>query len=270
MICFPNAKINLGLYVVEKRPDGYHNLETIFYPIPVKDALEVVTAERDSFTQTGIPIEGDPSTNLVMKALSLLRRHGFPIPPVEIHLHKNIPFGAGLGGGSADAACMLTLLNDLFALRIPLVRLEELAGELGADCPFFIQNRPLFATGIGNIFTPIELSLSGYRLCLVKPPVAVPTATAYSMVTPARPAVSLPEIVKRPVAEWRELMANDFEPSVFASYPVVGEIKAELYRQGALYAAMSGSGSAVYGLFPSPTSLEALFPDCDVREFQLH
>ena len=198
MISFPNAKINLGLNVVSKRPDGYHNIETIFYPIPVKDALEIVRADTFSFTQTGIPVDVPIEKNLVVKALNLLKSR-YKIPELEVHLLKAIPFGAGLGGGSADAAFMLKLLNDYCGLHILEDSLEELASSIGADCPFFIRNTPVFASGTGNIFETVELSLADYHLCLVKPDVAVSTPEAYSMVTPAAPAISLKEIIRRPV-----------------------------------------------------------------------
>jgi 4-diphosphocytidyl-2-C-methyl-D-erythritol kinase len=250
MICFPNAKINLGLNVVSKRPDGYHNIETIFYPIPVQDALEVVSAKADSFSQTGIPVDTPAANNLVVKAMNLLKAH-YPLPPLEVHLLKAIPFGAGLGGGSSDAAFMLKLLNDFLQLAIPVERLEEMASALGADCPFFIRNTPVFATGTGNQFAPVSLSLKGYSLCLVKPDIAVSTPDAYAMVTPRPPAKSLKEIIQTPVSEWKHTMINDFEESVFTKYPQIKQIKEELYEAGAVYASMSGSGSSVFGLFDS-------------------
>lgn len=268
MICFPNAKINLGLNVVSKRPDGYHNIETVFYPIPVKDALEIVNAEELSFTQTGIPVDAPMEKNLVIKALNLLKTQ-YDIPALEIHLLKAIPFGAGLGGGSADAAFMLKLLNDFCQLNIQPEELEKIAAAIGADCPFFIRNTPVFATGTGNIFEPVELSLKGYHLCLIKPDVAVSTPEAYSQVTPAAPVLSLKEIVGRPVSEWKELMLNDFEQSVFVKHPVIGQIKEALYKAGAVYASMSGSGSSVFGLFEAPTLLKDQFTDCFVWEGQL-
>lgn len=268
MICFPNAKINLGLNVVGKRPDGYHNIETVFYPIPVKDALEIVSGEKLSFSQTGIQVDVPMEKNLVIKALNLLKTH-YEIPPLEIHLLKAIPFGAGLGGGSADAAFMLKLLNDFCRLDIPTEELENIAAAIGADCPFFIRNTPVFATGTGNIFQPVELSLKGYHLCLVKPDVAVSTPEAYSLVTPAEPEISLKEIISKPVTGWKNLMINDFEKSVFSKHPVIEEIKEELYQAGAVYASMSGSGSSVFGLFEKPTQLKAQFTDCFVWEGQL-
>jgi len=268
MICFPNAKINLGLNVVNKRPDGYHNIETIFYPIPVKDALEVVHASTTSFTQTGIHIDGPEEKNLVLKALTILKEN-YPIPPIEVHLLKAIPFGAGLGGGSSDAAFMIKLLNDFCQLNISLDEMENISSGIGADCPFFIRNKPVFASGIGNIFTPVELSLKGYHLCLVKPDIAVSTPEAYALVTPTIPHTSLKEIIHRPVYEWKSCMFNDFEESVFSKYPVIKEIKNTLYREGALYASMSGSGSSVFGLFEKTTTLKEKFSEYYIWEGEL-
>ena len=258
MICFPNAKINLGLNVVSRRPDGYHNIETIFYPIPLRDALEVVEADTFSFSQTGIPVDAPAEKKLAVKAIRLLSA-SYPLPPLEVHLLKAIPFGAGLGGGSADAAFMLRLLNDFGKLSLADGQLEAMAATLGADCPFFIRNTPVFASGTGNIFEPITLSLKGYYLALIKPDIAVSTAEAYSAVTPQSPAISLKDIVKRPVHEWKEYMVNDFEPSVFAKRPEIAAIKQRLYDSGALYASMSGSGSSVYALFSAPVSIEKDF-----------
>ncbi|MDH6358835.1 4-(cytidine 5'-diphospho)-2-C-methyl-D-erythritol kinase [Parabacteroides sp. PF5-9] len=268
MICFPNAKINLGLNIVGKRPDGYHDIETVFYPVPLKDALEIVAADNQSFTQTGICVEGLPENNLVMKALRLLKE-SHPIPFLDIHLLKAIPFGAGLGGGSADAAFMLKLLNDFCELGLSTEQLEEIAIKIGADCPFFIQNKPVFASGIGNVFTPVELSLKGYYLCLIKPDVSVSTAEAYSLVKPQKTSISLQKIVQKPLSEWKQYMTNDFEKSVFARHPLIGEIKEKLYQSGAIYASMSGSGSSVFGLFPEQTDLKDHFSDCFVWEGSL-
>lgn len=267
MICFPNAKINLGLNIISKRPDGYHNIETVFYPVPVKDALEVVAADATRFTQTGIPVDAPAEKNLVMKALRLLEAHA-PLPPLEIHLLKAIPFGAGLGGGSADAAFMLKLVDRFAGLGLGEAELEKLAGRLGADCPFFIRNTPVFATGTGNLFEPVELSLRGYHLCLVKPDIAVSTPEAYRSVTPAAPRVSLKEIIRMPVETWRETMRNDFEASVFPRFPIIREIKEKLYEAGASYAAMSGSGSSVFGIFREAPRFneQSLFPGCFVWE----
>lgn len=252
MLTFPNAKINLGLNITGKRPDRYHSLETIFYPIPLEDALEINIAKENKhkFTlyQSGIAIDGNPEDNLVVKAYTMLDAR-FNLPPVDIHLHKHIPSGAGLGGGSADAAFMLKLLNETFELCLSVEELEDYAASLGADCAFFIQNRPTFAEGIGNIFSPVSLSLEGYRLVLIKPNIFVSTKAAFSLIQPHKPNPSIKEIITRPITEWKELMVNDFEKSVFAQYPEISEIKKQLYQQGALYAAMSGSGSSVFGLF---------------------
>jgi len=261
MICFPNAKINLGLHISAKRQDGYHNIETVFYPIPLRDALEVVHANETSFTQSGIRLDTTPEDNLVLKAMRALEKK-YTIRPLAIHLKKAIPFGAGLGGGSADAAFMLKLLNSYTELNIGEQELEETAVTIGADCPFFIRNKPVFATGIGNVFEPLSLSLKNYMLCIVKPDVYISTREAYSLVKPSKPAISLREIVSRPVPEWKEYLMNDFEPSVFSQYSVIGEIKERLYAQGAVYASMSGSGSSVFGLFETDQPLH--FPECFV------
>lgn len=261
MICFPNAKINLGLFVVGRRPDGYHNLETIFYPIPLRDVLEIVPADVFSFQSFGIKLDALPENNLVVKALHALQRI-YTIPPLAVYLKKTIPFGAGLGGGSADAAFMLKLLNDYGRLSLSESELEEIASEIGADCAFFIRNRPVMATGRGNIFESIDLSLSGYTIYIVKPDVFVSTKEAYSTVKPMQPELSLKEIIKRPVEEWKDVLKNDFEASVFSTYPIIKRIKEQLYDSGAVYASMSGSGSAVFGLFKNDETVS--FPDCFV------
>ncbi|MDD4589804.1 MAG: 4-(cytidine 5'-diphospho)-2-C-methyl-D-erythritol kinase [Parabacteroides sp.] len=268
MICFPNAKINLGLNIVSKRPDGFHNIETVFYPIPIKDALEVISAKVPSFNQTGIDIDTPAEKNLVTKALNLLMGK-YALPQMAVYIHKYIPFGAGLGGGSSDAANMLRLVNDYCQLNISDKELEELASGIGADCPFFIQNKPVFASGTGNIFESVDLSLSGFYLCLVKPNITVSTSEAYSMVKPHYPFFSLKETITKPITEWKEIMQNDFETSVFAKFPVIGSIKKSLYREGAIYASMSGSGSSVYGLFEYPTDLKTKFNGCFVWSGQL-
>lgn len=268
MICFPNAKINLGLNIVSKRTDGYHNIETIFYPIPIKDALEIVRAEKTFFTQTGIPVEVPAEKNLVMKAYNLFNMH-FPLPSLEIHLLKAIPFGAGLGGGSADAAFMLKLLNEFCHLNLTVDELEKTASVIGADCAFFIRNLPVFASGIGNVFDPISLSLKGYYLCLIKPDIFISTSEAYSLVKPAQPKISLKKIITYPIEEWKELMRNDFEKSVFVQHPVIEDIKNTLYKAGAVYASMSGSGSSVFGIFKNPPSLKNSLPSCFIWEGKL-
>lgn len=253
MLNFPNAKINLGLNITEKRPDGYHNLETIFYPIPVQDALEILpSAQRQRTSCTlhlyGQTIEGNPNDNLVVKAYHLLDKD-FNLPAVDVHLFKHIPSGAGLGGGSSDAAFMLKMLNEQFKLGLTEETLESYATRLGADCAFFIRNRPTFAQGIGNIFSPIELSLAGYSICVVKPNVFVSTREAFAHIKPRRAEASPKEIIRHPVEEWKEMLVNDFEASVFPKFPQIKEIKDKLYQSGALYASMSGSGSSVFGLF---------------------
>lgn len=270
MLLFPNAKINLGLHIVEKRPtDGYHNLETVFYPTPLTDALEITPlsecpTEKYVFHQSGIPIEGEAQHNLVVKAYKLLDEE-FDLPPVEIHLFKRIPSGAGLGGGSSDAAFMLKGLNDLFGLEMSAEALENRAVRLGADCPFFIRNQATFAEGIGDVFSPISLSLKGYQLLLVKPDVFVSTKEAFALVKPHKPEVSLKEVVQTPVERWKAQMVNDFEASVFTQFPAVAEIKSLLYRHGALYVSMSGSGSSVFGLFAPDAVIPPI--DVDARTF---
>ena len=252
MITFPNAKINLGLNIVEKRADGYHNLETVFYPINLQDALEVKRLENGNagyeLHMSGTKIEGDAEKNLVVKAYKLIRSK-YDIPAVDIHLFKHIPTGAGLGGGSSDCAFMIKLLNEKFRLGMSIGEMEEYAAQLGADCAFFVQNAPVFASGIGNVFEPVEFSMAGHYIVVVKPDVFVSTRDAFSRIKPHHPEVSLKEVIKRPISEWKGCMVNDFEGSVFALYPEIAAIKDRMYDLGAVYAAMSGSGSAVYGLF---------------------
>jgi 4-diphosphocytidyl-2-C-methyl-D-erythritol kinase len=256
MISFPNAKINIGLYITSKRTDGYHNLETVFYPIPLKDVLEVVTTSNDKASEGcnlylyGNKVEGDVNDNLVVKAYRLLRKD-YTMPSVDIHLYKKIPSGAGLGGGSADAAYMLRLLNELFELNISKEKLQSYAIELGADCPIFIQNVPSFAEGIGEILSPISVSLSGYKLIIVKPNIYISTREAFANIKPKSPRYNLHESIKRPIEEWKDIIANDFEASIFPRHPELADIKNTLYSQGAVYASMSGSGSSLYGIFPN-------------------
>lgn len=254
MLTFPNAKINLGLNITEKRPDGYHNLETVFYPVPVEDALEIIPlpdTPRGTCTLhlAGQEIAGTLEDNLVARAYRMLDAD-FGLPAVDIHLLKHIPSGAGLGGGSSDAAFMLKMLNEQFGLGLTEDNLEAYATRLGADCAFFVRNRPTFAEGIGNIFSPLpSFSLSGYRLLLVKPDVFVSTRDAFARIKPRRADASPKEIVRLPVEKWRGRLVNDFEESVFPQFPLIGEIKDEMYCLGAVYASMSGSGSSVFGLF---------------------
>jgi 4-diphosphocytidyl-2-C-methyl-D-erythritol kinase len=223
------------------------------------DALEIVPAAEFSFTQVGLYVDSSPSDNLVMKALNLYRKQ-YDVPPLSVYLKKAIPYGAGLGGGSADAAFMLKLLNVYMSQNVPDDELEKIAVEIGADCPFFIQNKPSIASEIGNIFDSIDLSLKGYTLCIIKPNLVVSTKDAYAAITPAKPSVALREILQRPVKEWKHTLKNDFEPDIFQKYPIISEIKEYLYVHKAIYAAMSGSGSAVFGLFEKDVNLT--FPDC--------
>ncbi len=272
MITFPNAKINLGLNVVERRPDGYHNLETLFYPIPLQDALEVTRAKEpadEPYTLhvSGRPIEGNPKDNLVVKAYRLVKDLHPHIAPINIYMYKHIPTGAGLGGGSADAAFMIRLLNHKFALGMTDDEMEQHAARLGADCAFFVRNRPVFATGIGNIFHPVELSLKGLHLVLVKPDIFVSTKAAFAKIVPQRPKVDLREVAALPVEEWQGVMKNDFEDSVFPQFPEIAAIKDKLIDLGAVYASMSGSGSSVFGLFRQPVeNVEEKFCGCFCRQ----
>jgi 4-diphosphocytidyl-2-C-methyl-D-erythritol kinase len=252
MVCFPNCKINVGLYVTSKRPDGYHNIETVFVPIAHHDVLEIVPAKQSTtLTTTGLPVAGVANSNLVMKAYNLLaQRHGNQMGPLDIYLHKIVPMGAGLGGGSADGAYMLHLLSDYFNLNLGKVVLASLAAELGSDCPFFVHNSPSFAMGRGELLQPIELSLSGYSVQVVCPNIHVSTAQAFKLITPKSAPYNLRDLPTLPIAEWKHHISNDFEAPVFSMHPILDEIKKQLYAGGAIYAAMTGSGSAVYGIFP--------------------
>lgn len=254
LLHFPNAKINIGLFVTEKRPDGYHNLETIFYPLPMlKDALEVLPAVEGNVSCikiSGKQIDGDAQQNLVWKALQLiLNRFPERTFPVQIHLLKSIPMGAGMGGGSADGAFMLRLLNKFFGLELSDITLAEMALELGSDCPFFIYNTPHFAEGRGELLTPIHLDLNEYSIQIVCPKVHVSTATAFSTIRPKPAPFNLRGLSELPVENWNQFIFNDFEDAIFEAHPQLAEIKKQLYNQGALYASMSGSGSALYGIF---------------------
>jgi 4-diphosphocytidyl-2-C-methyl-D-erythritol kinase len=250
MIVFPNCKINLGLHVVSKRPDGFHELETVFYPLPLTDALEVISPGHLQFTASGIAVPGNSTDNLCLRAWQVLKQDFPDLPEVDIHLHKHIPIGAGLGGGSADAAFMLRSLNNRFQLAIPEEQLLTYAGKLGSDCPFFIQNKPCYATGRGEIMTPIDLDLSQWTSVLVYPGVHINTGWAFSQITPQAPVLSLRENILQPVETWRNTITNDFETPVLNAHPELAAIKEKLYTEGAVYAAMSGSGSAFVGIFP--------------------
>ena len=255
MITFPNCKINLGLNIVNRRSDGYHDLETVFYPVTgLHDALEVTTANNNkekgyTFQQYGNTLDCDADKNLVVKAYLLLKKAFPSIPSIDISLLKHIPSGAGLGGGSADAAFMLKLLDELYELHLSTEQLEQLASQLGADCAFFIRNEPTFATGIGNIFSPINISLKDYQIIIVKPNVFVSTKEAFAYIYPQRPSVSIVDVIQSPISEWRHYLVNDFEASIFPQHPEIQTIKQMLYENGAEYASMSGSGSSVFGIF---------------------
>lgn len=255
MLSFPNCKINLGLHILGKRDDGFHNLETVFYPVPFKDALELIPSTNTGieFTATGLAVDGNAADNLCVKAYHLLKKDFPEIPTIKIHLHKAIPLGAGLGGGSADAAFMLKLLNEKFKLNLSTDQLINYALQLGSDCPFFIINKPCLATGRGEMLEEIAVDLSAYKIVLINPGIHINTGWAFSNITPAQPARSIKEIIQQPVNTWKDELKNDFESAVFTAHPAIKEIKEALYTQGAVYAAMSGSGSTVFGIFEPNT-----------------
>src|SRR5688572_16999400 len=248
MILFPNAKLNIGLYVTERRPDGFHNLESVFYPVQWCDALEILPAEETVFTSSGIEIPGNPESNLCLKAYELVKAD-FAIPPVKMHLHKNIPIGAGLGGGSSDAAFALKGLNKLFALNLTVEQLENYARKLGADCAFFIQNKPVFAKEKGDVFEPISLDLKGYHCLIVYPEIHITTAEAYGKIKPEPAGNPLKTALQNGMETWQKTVNNDFEKALFPTYPILPELKQQLYDAGATFASMTGSGSAVFGIF---------------------
>lgn len=272
MIVFPCAKINLGLNIVSKREDGYHNLETVFYPIPLYDALEIKYMDEKFPSQvacdlkvTGNAVECDEQNNLVVKAYNLLAED-YKLPRVHAHLYKHIPSQAGLGGGSSDAAFMIRLLDERFRLNIGNPEMEKYAARLGADCAFFIEAEPAYAEGIGDELMPVDGpkgNLNGYYLAIVKPDIAVSTKEAYAAITPTATSKSCRKIVRQPIETWKEELVNDFEAPIFKLHPELAEIKEKLYQQGAKYAAMSGSGSALFGIFETePNGLKEMFQDC--------
>jgi 4-diphosphocytidyl-2-C-methyl-D-erythritol kinase len=268
MITFPKAKINLGLRITGKRPDGFHDIETIFYPTGFCDALEFVplseNVKEDTIVVTGFNIGIRPEKNLVIRAFRKLREH-FTIPFFKIHLHKAIPSGSGLGGGSSDAACILRTINKYFSLEMDNEMLKSLALELGSDCPFFIDSVPSLATGRGEILKPVSKVLYGYHLVLVKPGVRISTREAYINTHPAKPKVSLEYLINQDISEWKKYMVNDFEEYAFKLYPQISEYKTTLYRAGAVFSSMSGSGSTVYGIFEGKPEL----PE-DIRKFVIY
>lgn len=259
MVSFPNAKINLGLNVISKRTDGYHDLETCFYPVDWTDILEIIPSSSFQFSSTGLSIDGNADSNLVVKAYNLLKID-FDLPPVHIHLHKIIPMGAGLGGGSADAAFTLQQLNETFSLGQSQGSLENYAAKLGSDCSFFISGMPKLGTGRGEVLSPISVSLKEKFIVIVKPNVHVSTAEAYAGIKPRPSDISVKEVLEnKSVSEWKTLLKNDFEESVFAKYPVIAQVKRDLYHHGAVYACMSGSGSSVFGIFEKKVELADRF-----------
>ncbi len=263
MLLFPNCKINLGLAVTGKLTDGFHTIETVMYPVPLYDVLEMIISPKGkfSFQTSGLEIPGKPENNLVVKAYKLLTED-FDLKPVEIHLHKAIPMGAGLGGGSSNGAFAIKILNSIFNLNLNKKKMQQYAGRLGSDCPFFIENRPVLAKGKGDIFDKIEIDLPGYSFVIVKPDIHINTAQAYSMIKPAKNKISLKEIIVEPPDKWKGLLTNDFEHPVFENYPEIKAIKDKLYKLGATYTSMSGSGSAVYGIFREEPDLEDNFDGC--------
>ncbi len=273
MYSLPNAKINIGLRIVGRRPDGYHDLQTVFFPIPLADSLEIEEARRlrkpYEFILSGMSLPDDGKDNLVVRVFLALKEE-FDLPPTSIFLSKHIPAGAGLGGGSSDAAAMMQLLNDYYRLDLTPAQMEQRLAAFGADCPFFVRNRPMYAEGVGNVFTPVNVSLKDKYIVLVKPDIHVSTAGAYAAIdssiqklrTPA-PSHLRDLIENTPVHLWRNVITNEFEPYVFSTYPKVAAIKQTLYDMGALYASMSGSGSAVYGIFNRPIdNASKVFADC--------
>ena len=260
MLVFPNCKINLGLNITGKRPDGYHNLETIFYPVPFCDALEIIAVPASEtpfhFTTSGIPVSGEPKQNLCAKAWQLIKNDFPQLPAFQMHLHKIIPMGAGLGGGSSDGAFTLKLINDLFELGLSTTTLLTYALQLGSDCPFFIINQPCVAAGRGEILEPVNLSLAGYYLILINPGIHISTREAFNFINAAKPSIPVNDIMSLPVSAWKNNLVNDFEPGVFQLHPPIAAIKNALYNEGALYASLTGTGSTVFGIFEKePLSL---------------
>ncbi|MBT1702717.1 4-(cytidine 5'-diphospho)-2-C-methyl-D-erythritol kinase [Chryseosolibacter indicus] len=259
MITFPPCKINLGLNIISKRSDGYHDISTCFYPVPWTDILEVIPSNEFSFSTSGNIIPGDNDDNLCIKAYRLLKKD-FSIPEVKIHLHKTIPTGAGLGGGSSDAAYCLRILNNIFNLNLGQQQLQAYASQIGSDCAFFIQDKPQLGMGRGEILSDIELTLKDKFLILIKPEIHVSTAEAYAGVSPAKPEQDLETLlIQTPLQSWKDLIKNDFEVSVFKKYPEIERIKQALYNLGALYASMSGSGASVFGIFSKDQSIPEKF-----------
>lgn len=268
MLVFPTCKINLGLQITEKRSDGFHNLQSCFYPVGWSDVLEVIPSAEFAFSYSGLPIPGELTNNLCVQAYNLLKTD-FNLPPVQIHLHKIVPIGAGLGGGSADAAFTLRLLNERFTLGLSPQQLEAYARLLGSDCAFFIQNRPLYCLEKGDVFEEINIDLRGYSILLVYPNLVISTAEAYATVRPRQAEISLQKQLQAPIDAWRNTVHNDFEDSLFPAYPMLAQIKQQLYEAGAVYASLSGSGSTVYGIFNAPIAAPNQFRGYNVWQGKL-
>lgn len=266
MIVFPNCKINLGLNILRKRNDGFHELETVFYPLPIYDVLEIVFLKKlrgrpgIPFSLSGLEIDGKTNSNLCIKALQLLKKKIPNKPSVQLHLHKIIPAGSGLGGGSSDAAFTLMVLNEIWSLRLTGEQLAKSASKLGSDCSFFMINKPCFSKGRGELLEEIKLDLGPYKILLVYPGFSINTREAFAGVKPGLPEISIREIIKKPVEKWRAELKNDFERTIFPQYPVIEKIKNDLYHAGAAYASMSGSGSSVFGIFPKKHTIDISFP----------
>ncbi len=256
MVVFPNCKINLGLNIISKREDGYHNLETVFLPIPFSDVLEIIASDNgtDEFTVTGLAV--NDHDNLCIKAYQLLKNDFPELPAIKMHLYKAIPLGAGLGGGSSDAAYTLKLLNEKFKLNLKNQQLIDYALQLGSDCPFFIINKPSFATGRGEILETISINLTNYKILIVNPGIHIDTKRAFAKINPKKPNLSITEIIAGPVETWKDKLQNDFEVPVYAEYPEIEKLKTNIYESGAVYASMSGSGSTVYGIFKKADNID--------------
>ena len=264
MVVFPNAKINLGLRITSKRPDGYHNLDTVFYPIELRDVLEIIKAPNNndaSIVITGKEIQGSTEKNLCLKAYQLIKEDHPEITGIQIHLHKSIPMGAGMGGGSADGAFMLSLLHSLFKLGLSEEKMSKYALKLGSDCPIFIKNKPCYATGRGELLEEIDIDLSGYYLLIVSPGIHISTADAFGQIKPNSSIKNCKEIVQLPIEKWKDLLINDFEKTVFEIHPVLKTIKEKLYSMGAIYASMTGTGSTLYGIFKEKPTHENVFEE---------
>lgn len=271
MISFPNAKVNLGLHITQKRSDGYHNIETIFYPVPWCDVLEIIVGGDKPFdiSMSGLEVNVSLENNLCYKAWKLISEN-HQLPPLKVHLHKIIPMGAGLGGGSSDAAFVLKMINELCELNLSNLHLREMAAQLGSDCPFFIFNEPMMASGRGEILNPLNISLKNYQILIVMPALTVGTSEAYSWISPQQPKNKLSEIISQPINEWQKLLINDFEEPVFEHHSAIEKIKNKLIESGAIYTSMSGSGAAVFGIFKTLPEKEITIDNCTIFRGELN